>query len=342
MDDEGDLEGLFVVSPFAGQTAVPHVVSVVGGVDDDGVVGLAGGFEGGEESADGLVNAADHAVVGADVGLVFFWGIPAPIVALAGDAGFDEGGEAVEVFSGVEDGVGEVFVAVEVVDCFGPGELADAGSVVVVFGVGCVEPVVKGEGLILGLFFDEVDAVVDDEFGLVANGAVGLFFVEGVSADELVGVEMVGGFEAVVGMSVPFTDVAGAVVVLAEEVGVEGFDSFGAGVVGFAGGAVAASGHAGEDGGATGPADRVADDGIFEAGSFLGEFVDVGGVDIRVAVAAEGAGGLVVGKEEDDVGFFAFSAGVLNEQGEEEKDGVSHTCVSVSRMAACWRVIGFL
>ena len=64
--------------PFAGKTALPLVIAVVSGEDDDGVVGHASFFQVLSNAADDAVDAGDHAIVGAEVGGVFFRGVPAP------------------------------------------------------------------------------------------------------------------------------------------------------------------------------------------------------------------------------------------------------------------------
>ena len=87
-DDEGDAEGFFVVRPLPGETAVSHVITVVGGVDDDGVFGEPGFFECFYKTADGEIDAADHSIVGANIDVVFFFGVPTPEVALAVEGSF--------------------------------------------------------------------------------------------------------------------------------------------------------------------------------------------------------------------------------------------------------------
>ena len=68
------------------------------------------------------------------------------------------------------------------VDCEGPGKMTDSGPSVAVLGVTCVEPHVYGKGLILGLVLQKFDSAVDDQFGLVAQTAVFLPFVKGISS----------------------------------------------------------------------------------------------------------------------------------------------------------------
>ena len=68
-------------------------------------------------------------------------------------------------------------------------------------------------------------------------------------------------------------------------------------------GAIASSSQAGQDGGSADPANGLADEGIGEPRAIRGEAVDVRRLDQGMSVAREGARGLVVGKEEDDVGL---------------------------------------
>ena len=71
-DDERHTQRLVVVRPFARQPAIAHVVTVVSGVNDDRIVREAGLLKRRHKAANGAVDAADHAVVGSHVGLVFF------------------------------------------------------------------------------------------------------------------------------------------------------------------------------------------------------------------------------------------------------------------------------
>ena len=67
-DDEGDADAVIVVEgTFGDEAVVAVVVAVVGGEDDEGVVLFADGFQVVEQSADGVVHHADHAVVEGDV-----------------------------------------------------------------------------------------------------------------------------------------------------------------------------------------------------------------------------------------------------------------------------------
>ena len=127
------------------------MVAIVGGVNDDGVVSEAGFFERFQEASDGVINSGDHAVVGTHVRLVFLRGVPPPEVALPCDRGLQEVGEGVENGGVGETGRSDVGVFIETIGGLGPGEVADAGAAVTVFGVAGIEPHVEGEGFVLGL-----------------------------------------------------------------------------------------------------------------------------------------------------------------------------------------------
>lgn len=76
----------------------------------------------------------------------------------------------------------------------------------------------------------------------------------------------------------------------------------------------------GEDVGAGGSADAVGAEGMVEAHAFLGDAVDAGGggdfIEESAGVARDGIGGVVVRKEEEDVGSF-----VGGELADAEKEG---------------------
>ena len=62
-DDEGRAHRVFEYALFAEEAMAAEGEAVVGGVDDDGVVGETAGFERGEEAADLGVEVLDHCVV---------------------------------------------------------------------------------------------------------------------------------------------------------------------------------------------------------------------------------------------------------------------------------------
>jgi hypothetical protein len=81
--------------------------------------------------------------------------------------------------------------------------------------------------------------------------------------------------------------------------------------------AVLGGDESGEEGGAGGGADGIAAQRPGEADAFGGHTVEVRGADVRVAVAAEGPGTLVVGEDEDHVGG---PGGLCGEPGAESKE----------------------
>jgi len=237
--------------------------------------------------------------------LVFFRSVPTPEVTFAGDTCLKEIGEGLKNFGIGETGRSDVGVFVEAISRLGPGEVADARAAVTIFGVAGIEPHVESEGFALGLRLQEIDAAINDEVGFVAQGAVRHFFEEGIATDGLELVEVSLLVVGPLGAEVPFSVVAGAVVILAEKVGIENRYGFGSGPISLAGVTIAACGETGENGGPTGPADGVADESLLETGAAFGESVDIGRFNDGVSVAAESANRLVVSEEEDDVWLFS-------------------------------------
>ena len=138
----------------------------------------------------------------------------------------------------------------------------------------------------------------------MAQRSVGLFFEEGVPSDDFHLIEV--GFWVVgpLGTEVPLAVITGAIVVFTKNVGVEDGHGFGGRPISVAGVAIASGGESGENGGAAGPANRVADESLLETSAAFGESVDIWGLNNGVSVAAQGADSLIVGEKEDDVGFF--------------------------------------
>lgn len=306
-NDHWNLDGFLEVRPLAGEPAICHVVSVVCGVNDDGVVSESGLIKSLEEAPDGIVDSGYHAVVGPHVGLIFLGSVPAPEITLAGDAGLEEVRKVIEDRGVREAGRSNVGVFIKSVGGLRPGEMPDAGATVAVFGVACIEPHVESKRFVLGLAFQEIDSLVHDEVGFVSESAIGKFLEERIPSDDFDFVEVCLLVEFSGRHDVPFAEVAGAVVVLPEEIGIENFESFIANAVTVSRSAVAAGGHAGEDGGPAGPTDRVADKGLLESGATRGESIDVRRFYNGVSIATQGRNRLVISKEKDDVRFFGGS-----------------------------------
>jgi len=62
--DEGDAGGLFVEDVLPPEAMFAHHIAMIGGVDDEGVVGESVGVEGVEELADHDVDVVDERPVG--------------------------------------------------------------------------------------------------------------------------------------------------------------------------------------------------------------------------------------------------------------------------------------
>ncbi len=138
--------------------------------------------------------------------------------------------------------------------------MPDGRPSIAILGVTGVEPQVQGKGLVFGLIADELNATVDDQFRFVAQTAVGLFLVEGIATNRLKFIEVFFPAISLGHLGVPLAEKAGAIAVLAQEVGVEFADGVGSSEIRLIRGSVASPGQAGEDGRPTHPTDRVADE----------------------------------------------------------------------------------
>ena len=265
---------------FAGGT-------VVGLEVDNGVVVEALGFELVEEIADDVVDGGDHGEVGA---------------AVAGHCR----GKAIEIFLGRHHGV--VGGA--------KGQVEEEGLVGGLLGEVLLGLEAQEFGDVSGFFEDfpvVAPKVVEDFAGRAAELVIAMGVgVEpaGIPAEEMV--EALGEGAAFRGAAeVPFAEGGGGIA--------EGFEGGGEGGFGFAEagdvpGGLGGEGSfdagsvgvfAGEDGGAGGGANGGVGVPLGEADAGLGEAVEVGRFDFGVAVAGDVADTVVVGDDEQDVGFAA-------------------------------------
>ena len=171
------------MGPLAGKAAVAQVVAIVGGVNDDGVVGKALLFELRHEASNDVIDAADHAEVGAHVRLVLLRRVPAPEEALPIDRLFQELGLRFIDRRIVERGQRHFLVLIHSVGDLGPGEVTDPRPLVAVLGMRGVEADLQAERLILRLPFQELDSPVAEDLSLVPLTAVRLLLEIGLASD---------------------------------------------------------------------------------------------------------------------------------------------------------------
>ena len=301
VNHERHAEGLIIVGPLAGEAAITKVVTVVRGVNDDGVIGEALFFELFDEAANNMVDAADHAKVGPHVGLIFFRRVPAPEEALTIDGFLEEVGLRFVDRRIVERRQGHFLVLIHPVGDLGPGEVTDAGALVTVFGVGGVEADLEAEGLVPGLLLDEVNAPVAENLGLMTRAAVLHFLEEGAAKKLLSHIPHQGG-RFIGDVDVFLAEVAGAVAGILQH-GEEGsFAEFRIERPRLGAVEVTPLVGAGEEAGAADPASGGGDKGILKADPFPGEAVDVRCLDDGVARATEGVVALVVCVEKQNIG----------------------------------------
>ena len=166
VDEQGDAEGFFVREPAVAEAALAVEHAVVGGKDDNGIVGPV--VEGGEDAAEIAVDAADHAAEAAHTALEFVRGVVAEMPAASAFGFAQERGQGVEI-RGIGIGwVGKDRVGVELVLVLGPDILAG----VVVLGVGGIEADREAEGLAAALQIG--DGLVAGQIGEMADIAIGL------------------------------------------------------------------------------------------------------------------------------------------------------------------------
>ena len=156
------------------------------------------------------------------------------------------------------------------------------------------------------MIFKKLNTAIHDQLGLVTQGTIGLFLVERIATNPLKDIKMILRLPALGHLSVPFAGKTGPVTSLAKQVDVELPDRLGTGSIMSARRAITASGETGQDRGATDPADRLADAGIGESRTTGSQPIDGRCFDQGVTVASERAGSLIIGKEENDIGWCWF------------------------------------
>ena len=343
-DEEWDAAALVVGGvAFAVAKVFAEPFAVVGGEDDDGVVGDAQLFERGEEATDVVVDFADLAVVAVVGATQLFVGIvlrPALLLYFRWEGGKGEGGGIVKVevlLGGNPGGVGGVDA--------GDAEEGLAGAGLVaheldgLFGdEGCVGHVVAAAGgeRLDGEAFGRVFDAVLDFHGLLPDlchgglaeadvgelvggkaadpGAVGIFVGAGLVGDfqvvEAVGRVMGTVIAVGVGLEMEFADVGGAVAVGCEEAG-QGDGIFGHGHA-HVGDAEGGGILPGEEAEAAGHAYGILHEAAVEVDALVCQSVEVGRVDVGIAVDAEAVPALLVGVDDEEVGT-AHGAGLLRD-----------------------------
>ena len=140
-----------------------------------------------------VIDAAEHAKIGAHVGLVFFRGVPAPEEALAIDRRFEK--VRLRFVDGrvIQRRKRHLLIFVHAVGHLGPGEVTDSRPLVAVFGVRSIEAELKAEGLVLRLLLQKLDSPVAENLCLVALTAIRLFFEIGSAAQPAPHIEHGGG-----------------------------------------------------------------------------------------------------------------------------------------------------
>ena len=251
------------------------MVAVIGGVDDDGVLGQALRLEGLEESADCIVDSAHHAQVGPHVGAVLGLCIPAPEKALAVDRGLEETGLALKDLGIVQSGRGNLVLLVQAIDRPGPGKVPNAGPTVTILGMAGIEPHVESEGLVLGLVLEKLNTTIYNQLGFMPQGTIRLLLVERVPTNPLKDIKVVGRIPTLGHLGVPFARKTGPVTGFSKEINIEFHDRLRTGGVMSARCPITASGKPSQDSGSTHPTNSLAYIGIGESCASSSQLVDV-------------------------------------------------------------------
>ena len=301
-DDQGTVDPTGIEEAFAPgeHTAMVRVVN------DDGIFGQALFLQNLDKTADGVVDSADHAQVGAHVDTVLAVRVPAPEETFPVNGGLEEVGLACENLGVIQARRSDLVLLVHPVCRKGPGKMPDTGTAVAVLGMTGIEPHVQGKGLVLGLALEELDPPVHDQVGLVAERTIGLFLVKGIASDLVVNLEIITRLEPSGHLGMPLAGKPGPVPGLAQNARVEMLDRLGGRKIVLPGSPEAPAGQPSQDGRPADPADGLTDEGIGKARAVLCQTVDIRRLGKRMSIATERARGLIVSKEEDDIGLLGL------------------------------------
>ena len=291
------------MGPLACQTPVAGEIAIIGRVNNDGVVGQACVIECLQKPADRLINTADHSGIGLHVQLVLQRRVPPPEEPLAIDRGLKKVRQGGKDRGVVQPRRRKLDILVHARNRLRPRKVADARSPISVFGMAGVEPEVDGKGPTWRLSLEELDATVNDELSFMPQAAVRLPLVIRVAADRLKCVEMVFRPVASGHLGVPLPKEAGAVAMLPEQIRIEAGHRLGPCQFPVAWRSIAAAGLPGQDARAADPANRLAHERVLKPRPSVGEAIEMRGLHDLIAIAAEACRGLIVRKEEDDVGL---------------------------------------
>ena len=148
----------------------------------------------------------------------------------------------------------------------------------------------------------EFDPLIDNQFGLVASGSIGLFLEIRITRDTFKDIKMRGSLKTFGHFGVPFPDKASAVAGFFQVVGKEQLDRLGPGSIRLIGSAETTRGETSQNRGSAHPANRVADKHVVESDAIGRQGVDGGRLDDLVSGASQGVVPLIVGEKEHNVG----------------------------------------
>ena len=166
------------MAPFTGKAAICHVVAIVRGIDDHGIVSQTLLFEGLDQLSDHPVYAAEHAKIGTHVGLIFIFRIPAPVEAFPIHGCLQEVREGVKVFGIRQIGGRHGLTLVEITDPFGIRIMSHTGCLVAVLGMRRVKTHGQTEGAIV-ILCDKTLGQIPHHIRTFATGPVRLLQVTG-------------------------------------------------------------------------------------------------------------------------------------------------------------------
>ena len=162
---------------------------------------------------------------------------------------------------------------------------------------------------------------IRDRVGLVAKRTVGLFFVKGIATDWVVHLEVIARLEALGHLGMPFTRKTRPIAGLAQDARVKMLDRLGGGEVVLPGGSETPPGQPGQNSRPADPTNGLTDEGVGEARALGSEPVDIGRLGERMSIATERARGLIVGKEEDDIGLLGIQFAKEKKEKADEAEG---------------------
>ena len=187
-----------------------------------------------------------------------------------------------------------------------------------------IEPHIERERFSLGLGFQKIDSFIDDQFRLMAQSPVGHFLVKGIPPDDFTDIKVILLPPAPRSLSVPLTNMPGAIILLAKKIGVELLHHLPSYLLFIPGSAIAPRRQTGKNRGPARPADGMAHKSLLKTHSSLRQSVNVRSLHGLITVTPNRADRLIISKEKDNVGLIVLGSSRKSQRREKGENWILH------------------